>query len=250
MSDSVPADGMLLEIDDVVIRFAGNAAVDGVSLSVHAHQRVGLIGPNGAGKSTLVNCICGAVTPSSGRVRFRGQDLHRVAPHRRARLGIARTFQNLELFPSMTVLDNVVTALDAPGGGRPRGSAQARRRQARQALARFDIAGHADAPVSTLPYGLRKLVELSRALVGDPSLVVLDEPAAGLDTGEKEQVADALRGVLDQQGCAVLLIEHDMPTVQGLCEHVHVLDAGTQIAEGSFAQVASDPAVIDAYLGG
>jgi branched-chain amino acid transport system ATP-binding protein len=250
MSEQVTADGVLLEIDDLVIRFAGNAAVDGVSLAVREQQRIALIGPNGAGKSTLVNCISGYVTPAEGSVRFRGQDLHRVAPHRRARMGIARTFQNLELFPSMTVLDNVVTALDAAGGRRSPGAARAKREQARETLDRFDIADHAETVVSTLPYGLRKLVELSRALVGEPSLVVLDEPAAGLDTGEKAQVAEALRGVLDRQACAVLLIEHDMPTVQALCDHVHVLDAGTQIAEGSFAQIASDPAVIEAYLGG
>lgn len=241
-------DHLALEVTDVSISFGGIHALRDVTLSVDPGARVGLIGPNGAGKTTLVNCVAGGLTPDKGDVRLFGSSIAKLSAPRRARLGIGRTFQNLELFGSMSVLENVTTALDVPLDGAPRrGRDRDRDERARAALAAFGIEKYAAVPAGTLPYGVRKLLELSRAFVRQPKFLLLDEPVAGLS--EPETFLRALVEGLDRLGCAVLLIEHDMPTVRELCSHVYVLDSGAIIADGTYAEVARNERVVAAYLG-
>jgi branched-chain amino acid transport system ATP-binding protein len=235
-----------LEVTDVSISFGGIQALRDVSVSVPPRARVGLIGPNGAGKTTLVNCIAGGLTPDRGDVRLFGRSIAKLPAPRRARLGIGRTFQNLELFDSMSVLENVTTALDVPLVGTPRRSRD-REDRARDALVAFGLEKYAGVPAGTLPYGLRKLLELSRAFVRQPRFLLLDEPVAGLSG--PETFLEALVDGLDRLGSAALLIEHDMPTVRELCRHVYVLDSGAVIADGTFAEVARNERVVSAYLG-
>lgn len=241
----------LLELREINVTFGGVRAVQDFSLEVGRGERVALIGPNGAGKSTVVKCIAGELQPQSGDVRFEGRSIIGLAATARSRRGIGRTFQNLEMFLSMTVLDNVVTALDSEtsllGSARRLGRGADRRARAMEALALFGIDGYAAVVTAELPYGVRKLVELSRALVREPRLLVLDEPVAGL--AETSEFVKTLAAVLRQRQTAVLLVEHDMPTVQFVCDRVLVLDAGKLIAQGSYAEVSTDPTVIEAYLG-
>lgn len=240
----------LLELTDVSKRFGGVAANRDVSLSVMPGQRVGLIGPNGAGKSTLVNMIAGGLRPTSGTVEFAGQDLRGVSAQKRFARGISRTFQNLEMFLSMTVLENVMVAVEgaaSPLSALGRRHRQEARARAMEALDLMRIVEYADVPASELPYGVRKLTELSRAVVTRPKLLLLDEPVAGLS--DTEEFLDVLGTALDELGCGVLLIEHDMPTVQRLTEYVYVLETGTLIAEGTYAEASKNPRVIEAYLG-
>ncbi|WP_067440046.1 ABC transporter ATP-binding protein [Nocardioides jensenii] len=236
---------LALEISDVSINFGGIQALDSVELAVAKGARIGLIGPNGAGKSTLINCVAGDLRPDTGSVRLFGESISGASAPSRARLGISRTFQNLELFNAMPVIDNVTAALDVRIRGRARVSGA--RSRAREALASFGIEKYADLPAGSLPYGIRKLVELSRAFVREPEFLLLDEPVAGLSQPEKFLIT--LVEGLDRLGCAVLLVEHDMPTVKSLCEYVYVLDTGALIAQGTFAEVASDERVVAAYLG-
>jgi ABC-type branched-subunit amino acid transport system ATPase component len=240
MTSSAPA----LDVEGVSVTFGGVQALKDVTLSVAHGRRVGLIGPNGAGKTTLVNCVAGGLTPHRGDVRLSGESVSRIPQPVRARAGVGRTFQNLELFATMTVLENVVTALDHVPR---RASARQKRELARTSLATFGIDGYADVAAGSLPYGVRKLVELSRAFVREPRFLLLDEPVAGMN--KPEAFLDALVEGLDQLGCAVLLVEHDMPTVRRLCEEIYVLDSGAVIAHGDFATVAADPRVVEAYLG-
>jgi ABC-type branched-subunit amino acid transport system ATPase component len=236
-----------LEVRNASISFGGIRALRDVSLRVDSGARIGLIGPNGAGKTTLVNCIAGGLTPDSGEVNLFGDTISRRSGPARARLGVGRTFQNLELFDSMSVMDNVMTALDRPARREGRAASRARRDRARSAMATFGVSPYADVEAGSLPYGVRKLVELSRAFVREPRFLLLDEPVAGLS--EPEAFLGVLVEGLDRLGCGVLLIEHDMPTVRELCERVYVLDSGAVIAEGTFAEVAADPRVVAAYLG-
>jgi ABC-type branched-subunit amino acid transport system ATPase component len=240
-----------LEVRNVSVSFGGVHALRDVTLSARPGQRVGLIGPNGAGKTTLINVIAGGQTPTKGEVFFEGRSVGRLSAAKRARQGLSRTFQNLELFGSMSVYDNVLVGLDAENGFgrvlRQLRTSKARKDRAREALARFGIEEYAAAPVESLPYGIRKLVELSRAFVREPRFLLLDEPVAGLS--DPASFLARLNEGIEGLGCGVLLIEHDMGTVQELCEHVYVLDSGAIIAEGEYAEVASDPRVIDAYLG-
>lgn len=236
-----------LSVRNASIRFGGIHALKDVSLHVADGTRVGLIGPNGAGKTTLINCIAGGLAPDSGKVDLFGQSISRLSAPARASRGIGRTFQNLELFDSMSVLDNVMTALDRPLRRGGRAATRQRRDRARSAMATFGIEQYASVPAGSLPYGVRKLVELSRAFVREPRFMLLDEPVAGLS--ETETFLGVLVDGLDRLGCGVLLIEHDMPTVRELCERVYVLDTGAVIAEGPFAEVATDPRVVAAYLG-
>jgi ABC-type branched-subunit amino acid transport system ATPase component len=221
-----------------------------VNLGVDAGQRVAIIGPNGAGKSTLAGCVAGSTSVSSGSVIYQGRDVNRMSAQARARRGISRTFQNLELFVSMTALDNVLLAVDAVSGW---GSslhptrARIKRDRAMDALRALGISDYAETRTGSLPYGVRKLVELSRAFVTEPKLLLLDEPVAGLT--DTEAFLDVLHDGLDQLKCSVILIEHDMSTVQRLCEHVYVLDSGRLIASGTYDQVSKDPRVVEAYLG-
>jgi ABC-type branched-subunit amino acid transport system ATPase component len=236
-----------LDVENASISFGGIDALRNVTLRVDSGTRIGLIGPNGAGKTTLVNCIAGGLTPDSGEVTLFGESISRLSGPARARRGVGRTFQNLELFDSMSVLDNVMTALDRPLQRGGRTAARSRRDRARSAMSTFGVDRYAHVEAGSLPYGVRKLVELSRAFVREPRFLLLDEPVAGLS--EPEVFLGVLVEGLDRLGCGVLLIEHDMPTVRELCERVYVLDSGAIIAEGTFAEVAADPRVIAAYLG-
>ena len=241
----------LLEVEHVFVTFGGVHAVDDFSLSLPLGGRIAVIGPNGAGKSTLVKSIAGDLVPDAGDVRFEGRSVRRLSAPRRARLGIGRTFQNLELFLSMSVLDNVLTAMDSEatlfGSLHNVRRGANRKKRALDALSLFDIDRYADMLTSALPYGVRKLVELSQVLVTEPRLLLLDEPVAGLHDS-KEFVASLVEA-LDRRECGVLLIEHDMPTVQAICDSVYVLDSGQTIAQGSYAEVSMDARVIEAYLG-
>lgn len=241
----------LLEVDDVSIMFGGVHALEGVSLSLRPGERIAVIGPNGAGKTTLVNCIAGTLSPTSGEIRRCGVSTARKSAVERARQGMGRTFQNLEMFASMSVLDNVLAAIDGEksllaGWLTIKGRRQARQR-AYESLEMFGIQEYADSTAGSLPYGIRKLVELSRVFVRRPDLLLLDEPVAGLS--DTESFLDALDGALTEIGSAVLLIEHDMSTVRRLCPEVCVFDSGRVIAQGSFAEVSRDRRVIEAYLG-
>lgn len=240
----------LLVLEDVSKHFGGVAATQNVSLRVEPGQRVGLIGPNGAGKSTLVNIIAGGMRPSSGTVVFDGASVRGIPAHRRFSMGISRTFQNLEMFLTMTVLENVMVAAEGSTPlGQSLGSRHERETRARayEALELMSIRDYADVPAGELPYGIRKLTELSRAFVTKPKLLLLDEPVAGLS--DTDEFLEVLGVALDELGCGVLLVEHDMPTVQRLTEYVYVLETGKLIAEGTYAEVSKDPHVIEAYLG-
>ncbi|MBU6497266.1 MAG: ATP-binding cassette domain-containing protein [Rhodospirillales bacterium] len=234
---------LALEVEGVGIRFGGNVALDGVTLRVHEGEIATLIGPNGAGKSTLINCIAGFLTPDTGTIGFFGTELHGLPAHRRARLGLTRTFQNLQLFGTMTVQENVLAAIEASG------SASNAAPEARRLLDLFEIGHLASSPTASLPYGIRKLVELARCIGTGARVLLLDEPAAGLNSAEKENMARILLRVIAERHLSVLLVEHDMPTVAMLADRVYVLDAGRMIADGTFSEVVRNPEVIKAYLG-
>ena len=237
---------VLLETSGVVVRFGGNVAVNDVSIDIRAGTVTGLIGPNGAGKTTLYNCITGLQRPDAGRIVFDGKELNRLTPGERARLGMARTFQRLELFLSLSVRDNVRVAGDIVKANQRRSlDVEAETDRILELTGLADIA-HRD--VSDIPTGRARVVEVARALMTGPRLLLLDEPASGQTDHETERFAELLQGLADS-GLAVCLVEHDLPLVMGLCSRIHVLDHGVLIATGTPAEIQASPAVIEAYIG-
>ena len=263
VADPAPAApaGNLLEVRGLSLSFGGLTVLDEVSLDVPEGSITAIIGPNGAGKSSLFNSISGSYRPQEGTIRFVGRDITHLPTPRRAALGVARTFQNLALFPSMTVLDNIKlgshvhlrTGLLAAGIYLGRTRREERRLQAaveREVIEPLGLGDQAWQPAATLPYGRQKLVELARALAMRPRLLLLDEPVAGMNRAEREEMVRLIRVLRRRHGATVLLVEHDMNVVMGISDRVIVLDFGRVIAAGTPAAVRADPAVISAYLGG
>ena len=247
----------LLEARSVSIAFGGVLALDDASLAVGAGESVGLVGPNGAGKTTLFDCISGRRRPDRGTVRFDGQSLDGLPAFRRARLGMARTFQRVEVFPELTVRDHLLVAERARQGeaslwrdllnmSAPRAAELER---VEQLAALVGISDLMDVPVAALGLGTCRLVELGRALASEPKLLLADEPSSGLDVHETHALADVLRAIQRDRGMAVLLVEHDLQMVARTVDRVVVLDLGRIIAEGPFDRVIDDPEVRRAYLG-
>ncbi len=242
----------LLEVDDLRVSFGGVTVLDGISLRVEAGTLVGLIGPNGAGKTTCIDALTGYLPQAKGRVVFDGRDLRGMAPHRRARLGLVRTFQAVELFDDLTVRENLCAAANRRTWWRSLGDLLAPRwhgeSTVEHALDLLALADVAAALPTELSQGQRKLVGVARALACSPKLVLLDEPAAGLDSAESVALGHRLRSVVDA-GVTVLLVDHDMGLVLGVSDHVVVLDFGEVLAEGPPAQIRADERVVAAYLG-
>jgi branched-chain amino acid transport system ATP-binding protein len=249
----------LLSVQNLSRRFGGLLANDDISFDVPAGMLFALIGPNGAGKTTLFNMISGVLAPTAGRIRFDGADITGLPPHRIAGRGLIRTFQLVQLFRDLTVAENVEVGFHGMTRGGP-GAAILRlgwmrtqearvRRDARELLAFVGLGKVADANASELPYGQQRLLEVARALAAGPRLLLLDEPAAGLNAQETEALADTIRRIRDR-GITVLLIEHDMSLVMRIAERIVVLDFGRRIAEGTPDEVKAHPDVIAAYLGG
>lgn len=248
----------MLRLDGLSKFFGGLPALQNVCISVPAGQLTALIGPNGAGKSTLINCMTGVLSPSSGSIRFMDQEIAGLPAHRITRLGIHRTFQNLRLFPRLSVLDNVLTGLTCEGGESMfmamlrlpylRHRERQLRLRALEAMDQFGLADKAGWPAGVLAYGDKKRVELARAIVGKPKLLLLDEPVAGLNAEETAAVGDQLR-ILRRAGHTILLVEHDMDLVMNIADLVVVLDSGSCIATGTADEVRRNPLVLEAYLG-
>jgi branched-chain amino acid transport system ATP-binding protein len=244
----------ILEVVELSVDFGGLRAVDDVSITVHAEQVMGLIGPNGAGKTTTIDALCGFVAHPLGHVTLDGRRIETLAPHQRARAGLVRTFQSVELFDDLTVRENLVVAATPVRWWSPMVDAVAPRRSAKGVDIDFalDIVGLgalASARPSELSHGQRRLAGVARALATRPKIVLFDEPAAGLDPTETAALGEVLRG-LPARGIAVLLVDHDMTLVLDVCDELTVLDFGRVIATGPPAEVRRDPAVIAAYLGG
>jgi len=250
---------VILGVEDLSIRFGGLAALSELDLQVAESQIFALIGPNGAGKSTVFNVLTRLARPSHGRVTFLGEDLLALPPHEVARRGVARTFQNTEVFRRLSALDNVLVgrhthlrtgviraALGLPSVRREEETA---RETARALLARLGLDAVADTEAGSLPLGLQKRLEIARALASEPRLLLLDEPAGGLNPTETQSLMTIIRRLRDESGVTIVVVEHDMELVMGISDRVAVLDHGRKIAEGEPREIATDPAVVEAYLG-
>jgi branched-chain amino acid transport system ATP-binding protein len=250
----------VLEVQDVAIRFGGLKALDGVSLDVGEWEIVGLIGPNGAGKTTFFNCLMSIYKSDRGTVQYRGKDITKLATHKKAAMGIGRTWQSLGVMPSLSVLDNVMTAqhahvrygalsgmLGAPGSFAEESQL---RLDAEEILEFLGLLPVAKEPVGGLPYGTQKLCDLAMALATDPDLLLLDEPSSGMGPEEAHELGETLRFLRDSLNLTILMIEHHVPLVVGLCDYVYVLNFGRLLAKGEPAEIQEHPEVIAAYLGG
>jgi branched-chain amino acid transport system ATP-binding protein len=248
-----------LAVENVTLRFGGLVVLDDVSLFVERGELCALIGPNGAGKTSVFNCVSGLYRPAAGRIRFQGRDLVALKPHDIARLGVARTFQHGELFPHLTVVENLLvgrhtrfrTGLfgEALFTGRVRRQEVAHRRVAEEILDFVELGRHRHTTVASLPFGMQKLVGFARALALEPRLLLLDEPSAGLNRDEREDLARFILRIKHELGVPMIWIEHDMQMVADLADRIFVLDYGRSLAQGTPGEVLNDPRVIAAYLG-
>ena len=248
----------LLEVSEIGVQFGGVDALAGLSFDLEEGRICALIGPNGAGKTTLFNVVSRLYEPTAGSLRFAGVDLLTLPPHRIAHLGIARTFQNLALVPGLSVLDNVIVGSHARTSGgfiaaalwvTQRGQERRIRSRALEVLDSLDLGHLAEHPCGGLPYGTLKRIEIARSLMGEPRLLLLDEPASGLTHGEVDELGDVIRRLRDEHSLTVLLVEHHMAMVMGISDQIVVMELGRKIAEGTPAEIRSDERVIAAYLG-
>lgn len=258
MSAQGDAKQPILSVRGLTRAFGGLVAVNNVSFDIYPGEIYGLIGPNGAGKTTVINMLSGLLSPTSGTVRFKGRNIEKLPAHRIAELGIARTYQNMRLFGAMTVLQNVVVGqharLHSTLAGRLVFSPHVRREErlardkARSLLSAVGLESVAEQPASALAYGNQRRLELVRALASGPQILLLDEPAAGMNAAESRTLESRLRA-LSESGLTLLVIEHDVSLVMALCDRISVLNFGHLIAEGTPAQISSNPQVVEAYLG-